>query len=188
MDTKTLFAKTIESAAGCIKHIRVDEYDNPTPCSEWNLNQLLNHLVYELVWMPPLLEGQTITEVGDQFEGDLISDDPQGAWQKAADAALAAVEKADLSAVVHVSAGDITAEQYIKEMSNDVLIHGWDIGQALHCSVVFDEAVAQADYDNMTPLIQSFREHGAIGDEVQVADNATIQTKLLAIMGRKDRD
>lgn len=188
MDLKQLFAKTVESAAGCVKHVRVDEYNDPTPCSEWNLKQLLNHLVYELVWVPPLLEGQTIEQVGDKFEGDLLGDDPVGAWQKAADEAVTAVNAVELDATVHVSYGDIPASKYIMEMANDVQIHGWDVGQAIHCSVMFDEQVAQQIYDTLSPHIQSFRDGGFVGPEIEVPEDAPIQTKLLAIMGRRDRD
>lgn len=188
MDPKELFRKTIQSASGCVKHVRTDEYNEPTPCSEWNLKQLLNHLVYEVVWVPPLLEGQTIEQVGDKFEGDLLGDDPVDAWQKAADAAVAAVDKSDLESIVHVSYGDIPARQYIMEMCNDVLIHGWDVGQAIHCSVIFENEVAQAIYDHMSPHMQAYRDGGFIGAEVKVPEDAPIQTKLLAIMGRHDRD
>lgn len=188
MDLKQLFAKTVESADGCVKNVRVEEYDDPTPCSEWNLKQLLNHLVYELVWVPPLLEGQTIAEVGDKFEGDLLGDDPVDAWNKAAQAAVEAVNKADLNQQVHLSYGETSASHYIMEMANDVLIHGWDVGQAIHCSVMFDEQVAQNIYDALSPNIQAFRDGGFVGPEIEVPEDAPIQTKLLAIMGRRDRD
>ena len=34
----------------------------------------MRHLVYECLWSPPLFEGQTIADVGDRFEGDILEE------------------------------------------------------------------------------------------------------------------
>ena len=46
------------------------------PVSGLGRAALVNHVVYEDVWTVPLMEGATIAEVGDRFEGDLLGDDP----------------------------------------------------------------------------------------------------------------
>jgi len=184
MDPKVLFAKAVESASLCIRRITPDDMGKPTPCSEWDLRALLNHLVYELLWVPDLLMGKTVAEVGTKHDGDVLYSDPQSAWQHAADGALVAIKHADPSAVVHLSYGDKSAEYYIVEIANDVLIHGWDIGRSLHCSVVFDEAVAKVLYDVFLPRREELASNGSFGTPVEVGSDAPIQVKLLALMGR----
>jgi uncharacterized protein (TIGR03086 family) len=157
---------------------------NPTPCSEWDLRELLNHMVYEVLWVPELLMGKTIAEVGTKHDGDVLHSDPQSAWQHAADAALVAVKRADLDAVVHLSYGDTPARDYIVEIANDVLIHGWDIGRSLHCSVVFDETVAKTLYEVMSPRQAELAATGDFGTRIEVPDDATTQVKLLGLLGR----
>lgn len=184
MDPKDLFAKTVQSAGLCVQRITADDMDNPTPCSEWNLRELLNHLVYELLWVPELLMGKTVAEVGDKHDGDVLHSDPMSAWQHAADGALVAVKRADPEAIVHLSYGDKPAKDYIVEIANDVLIHGWDVGRSLHCSVVFDEAVAKTLYDVYLPRRAELAATGSFGTSVEVGPDAPVQVKLLGLMGR----
>lgn len=168
-------------------HIRPEHLANSTPCSDWNLRALLNHLIYELLWVPELLKGKTVEEVGSRFDGDVLDDEPVGAWKTASGNALAAVESADPDMNVHLSRGDVPLSQYLHEISNDVLIHGWDIGQSINCSLIFEPDTAQALYDFMSHEIAAYRESGAIGEEVSVPADAPLQTKLLALEGRRDR-
>ena len=43
-----------------VRQIRDGQWGDPTPCSEWDVRALVRHLVYENVWVPPLMAGQTI--------------------------------------------------------------------------------------------------------------------------------
>jgi len=184
MDPKELFAKALDEAGGCVMRVEASQMDNPTPCSEWNLRELLNHTIYELLWLPDLLQGKTIAEVGDKYEGDVLGDDVQAAWKRAADAALAAVKDADLKAVVHLSYGDKPAEHYIREMATEMLLHGWDIGQGMDCSLMFDPQAAQAVYDNLLPNKDTLAGTGLFAPALSVPDDSTVQVKLLALVGR----
>ena len=90
--------------------IRDDQWHAPTPDTEWDVTDLVQHLVYEQLWVPPLLAGKTIAEVGDAFDGDVLGDDPQRAWTSAAAAAQAAfAEPGALERTVHLSFGDVPA-------------------------------------------------------------------------------
>lgn len=185
MDAKTLFNRATDQAGVCVHHAHADQLRNPTPCSEWDLRTLLNHMVYELSWVPDMLAGKTVAEVGAVYDGDLVGDDPAAAWEKAKVAAVAAVEAADLNAMVHLSYGDVSAEHYIREVASDMSIHGWDVGQSEQCNIIIDGDVAQAIYDFMLPRSKELRASNLFGTEVPTAPNDTIQTKLLGLMGRK---
>lgn len=188
MDPKELFIYAVGQANGCVKHLREDEFGNKTPCSEWNLKELLNHMVYELLWVPELLQGKTVADIGDKYEGDVLGENPVESWQKASKAALAAVKSADLDAPTHLSYADVPASRYITEMGGEMLIHGWDLGQSINCSIIFEEKAADAAYKFYALNIKGFRDGGFVGKAVAVADDAPLQTKLLALMGRRDRD
>ena len=100
MDVKELFKETTAAASGVIVRIQPSQLHNPTPCTQWNLRSLLGHMTYEMSWIPDLLAGKTIEAVGDKYEGDLLGDDPLGAWGQALAAALVAVDKAHLKKTV----------------------------------------------------------------------------------------
>lgn len=184
LNDKELFQRAVAQATDCVRKVTADQLSNKTPCREWNLGQLLNHMVYELLWAPALLAGKTIREVGSAYDGDVLSDDVQAAWNRAADAALLAVKGADLSRVVHVSAGDTPATEYLSELTTDMLIHAWDVGQGLDYSLVFDPEVAQAVYDRILPRTPSLSGTGLFDPPIDVGSDAPLEVRLLGLVGR----
>jgi uncharacterized protein (TIGR03086 family) len=184
MDAKELFKAAVKSAHGCISQVEPAQLGRATPCSKWNLRALLNHMVNELAWIPDLLAGKTIAEVGSKYDGDLLGNDAPAAWRLLLEHALAAVEIADLQATVHLSYGDFPAEHYIRESGTDILVHGWDVGQAIGCPVVFDEKLAQTVYDFVSPRAEEFKQSGLFGTPLPTRETDSTQTKLLAFFGR----
>jgi uncharacterized protein (TIGR03086 family) len=187
MDPKHLFIQATDHVAGTVACATPDKYELPTPCSEWNVQQLLLHMINEVSWVPDLVEGKTIAEVGTKYDGDLVGDEPDRSWQRALETALKAVDSANLTATAHLSYADVPVSAYISEVAADVLIHSWDLGQAVNCSVRFDPKLAQAIYDLVLPRAEEFQKSGLFGKPVPVAADADIETKLLAFYGRKNK-
>ena len=80
-----------QRAFGSVVHrVGADQWSSPTPCTEWDVRALVNHLVYEQLWATPMLEGTTVDEAGDRFDGDLLGSDPVSAWDLAAKESAAA--------------------------------------------------------------------------------------------------
>ena len=74
-----------------VERIGDGQWCEPTPCAAWNVRQLVNHVVFEHRWAVPLFAGQTVADVGDAFDGDLLGADPVAAWHESSGAAVAAV-------------------------------------------------------------------------------------------------
>lgn len=184
MEPKDLFERALDHASGCIRLVDPEHLGNATPCTEWNLKQLINHIVYELSWVPDMLEGKTIAEVGDKYDGDLLGEDYQRAWDNVAEKALSAVKLVDPAKIVHLSAGDKPAGDYIAEVGADMLVHGWDVDQSVWCSMIMDKTLAQAVYDNSLPKKEQFAKSKDYAGPIEVAKDADVQTKLLGLMGR----
>src|SRR3954453_13987808 len=70
-----------------IHQVRNDQWESPTPCTEWTVRDLVNHLVSEQLWAPHLLAGRTLEDVGDTYDGDVIGEDPLAAWERASQVA-----------------------------------------------------------------------------------------------------
>ena len=111
-----------------VRQVRDDQWALPTPCAEWDARALVNHLVGEARWTAPLLAGQTIAQVGDRFDGDLLGSDPRAAWAAAYDEAVDAADRAKSEErIVHLSFGDTPAEEYLRQLTADYLVHSWDL-------------------------------------------------------------
>lgn len=168
-----------------VRLVKEDQWNQPTPCSEWDVRTLVNHIVYEDRWVLPLLEGKTIEEVGDQFEGDLLGDDPVAAWDDASRKAATMVDQTDMNKTVHLSYGDVPASEYLGQLLNDHVIHGWDLARAIGADESLDPELVEFLYEQAKPLEDTLKGSGLFGEKIEVPDDADTQTKLLAVMGRR---
>jgi uncharacterized protein (TIGR03086 family) len=185
MDIKQLFGKCLDSATRVIHEVKPAEFDDPTPDTEWNVRTLASHMLYELAWTADILAGKTIAEVGDKYDGDLIGDDLRGSWDMAEVRARQAVEWVDLTKIIHLSYGDFPAKHYLQQESNDQLIHSWDLGTAIGVTVRFDPETAEYLYHESLPRKNQLAATGLFAPAIDVPDSEGIQTKLLALFGRK---
>ncbi len=155
-------------------------------CPDWTVHDLVNHVVNETVWVTPLLRGETIAEVGNRFDGDLISNDQLGSWRRAAGDVLAAIaEPGTLDRTVELSSGPTTGAKYVAEVLSDQIIHTWDLATSIEADPVLDPALVTFARQTLEPLAEMWRKYGALGPPVEVADDADEQTRLLALLGRR---
>lgn len=131
MDVVELHERTVSGFVGTVDRADGAGWDDPTPCAGWSVHELLNHLVAEDRWTRPLLEGRTIEQVGDALDGDLLGDDPRAAAHGAADEAVLAVRGLlHDGAKVHLSYGEESADEYVRQLCADHLVHAWDLAAA----------------------------------------------------------
>ena len=132
-----------------------------------------------------MFAGQTVAEVGDEYEGDLLGGDPFGAWEAAARQAVDAVSAPGaLDRTVHLSFGDFPGSEYAWQLSADHLIHGWDLAHAIGADEQLEPDLVEAIASWYVEREDLYRQVGAVADRVDVPDNADPQTKLLAAFGR----
>lgn len=108
-----------------------DGWSRPTPCKEWTVRDLVGHVTAEQLWVPELLAGKTIAQVGDRFDGDVLGGRPGDAWDRAAQEATDAWQGCSPEQIVHLSFGDVPVGEYAEQMLLDLLVHGWDLGVAI---------------------------------------------------------
>ncbi|MGD0284690.1 MAG: TIGR03086 family metal-binding protein [Candidatus Saccharimonadales bacterium] len=188
MDLKLLFKNCLATASAVIKQVKPNRYYDLTPDTEWNVLALVKHMLSELSWAADILDGKTVADVGTKYDGDLIGDDLFKNWTKAANRALNSLAKVDLNQTVHLSFGDFNAAYYIQQQGNDQLIHAWDLGQAIQVSVKFDPVISKYLYEAALPHKRELAASGLFAPAIKVPESATIQTKLLALLGRRSQD
>ena len=163
-----------------------DRWAAPTPDEEWDVRALVNHVIAEDLWAPPLLAGSTIADVGDRFDGDHLGDDPEAAWDAAAELSIAAVRsEGALARIVHVSFGDISGQEYVSQLFCDHLIHGWDLARAIGADEALDPEMVDYAYDFLLPQVDGWRSAGVFGPRVEVPAGASRRDELLALTGRR---
>jgi uncharacterized protein (TIGR03086 family) len=179
MDLYTLYHRSVESWADRVNAVRGDQWDDPTPCREWSVRDLTNHVAGEDRWTVPLVRGSTIAEVGTALDGDLLGEDPIGqALAAAAEATTAVAEALPEGGTVHLSYGEERIEEFVHQLAADHLVHGWDLAVATGGDPRLDPALVHEVREWFAQ-----REEGAIGSRAVAAVPDT-QSELLAGFGR----
>jgi uncharacterized protein (TIGR03086 family) len=68
--------------------------------------------------------------------------------------------------------------------TGDVFLHRWDLARATGQDETLDAHKCAAMLEGMLPLDEVLRASGQYGPRVDVPDDADVQTKLLAFVGR----
>jgi uncharacterized protein (TIGR03086 family) len=184
MEAVELYRGTAAHWQALVGAVRPDQWSAPTPCPKWDVRALVNHVVGEQLWLPPLMAGQTIAEVGDRFDGDLLGEDPVAVAAAANTGAVAAVPPAVAEArTVHLSYGESSAEEYARGVAADQLVHGWDLAAAIGADRALDASLVAAVTEWYTPKEPFYREAGEVAARPDVpADDPA--TRLLVAFGR----
>ena len=165
--------------------IKDDQWGDTTPCSDWDVRALVNHLVYEARWAPPLLEGQSLEEVGSRFDGDLLGDDPKASYDDAVAGVRAALDGPNVKDTVQLSFGETPAHEYLAQMTCDFVVHSWDLARGIGADDTLDPDMVQWVDDIARPQAAMLAASGMFDPPVDVAADADPQTKLLALFGRR---
>jgi uncharacterized protein (TIGR03086 family) len=76
---------------------------------------------------------------------------------------------------------------YLKEQVADVTIHSWDLARAVGASEELDGELVAAVWTVFEPQRDALELSGLFASPVPVADDAPLQSRLLALTGRDDR-
>ncbi|MFE1320475.1 TIGR03086 family metal-binding protein [Kitasatospora phosalacinea] len=180
-----LHARALAHFGDLVRAVPDGAWQAPTPCTDWTVRQLVGHLTSEQLWVPDLLAGATVAEIGDRFDGDVLGDDPVAAWTAAADAARAAfAAPGALERTVQLSYGARRADGYAREMTVDAVVHAWDLAQGIGADPTVDPAAAEFALAELAPQADALAASGLFADPVPVPAGADAATRLLGLVGR----
>jgi uncharacterized protein (TIGR03086 family) len=187
-DLLLLFQRAQAQFTDRVDAVGPGEWDAPA-LPGWSVADLVAHLISEQLWVPPLLAGEPVDVIGRRIPADteeLLAGDPLGAWETAADGALAAWADPDvLDRTVQLSSGPASAVDHLVEMTADLTVHAWDLARAVGGVTELDaELVATA----LRYAEEELGDHGVPGvidAPVEAPPDADPQTLLLARFGRR---
>jgi uncharacterized protein (TIGR03086 family) len=180
-----LFQRAADGFGRHVHAVDDGQWHDPTPDTEWDVRMLVNHVTVEQLWVPPLLQGATVADIGESLDGDQLGADPVASWDAAVNASRAAFgAPGALDGTVSLSAGAKPTAEYCWEMTTDALIHSWDLARAIGADETLDAELAELVYERTLPIAEHLQETGLFAPPIPVPDDAPLQTKLLAIFGR----
>ena len=164
-----------------VEHTAPSAWDNQAPPEGWVARDIVRHLVE---WLPAFLVGTTSIELP---VGPSVDDDPVGAWRSQAGAVQALLDDPTTAApeydFPHI--GTMPLGQAIDMIyTADVFLHRWDLARATGQDETLDPDKCAEMLAGILPMDDALRASGHYGPRVEVADDADVQTKLLAFIGR----
>lgn len=163
----------------------ITNWDAPTPDTEWNVRDLVRHVVQEQQWVPPLLAGMSILDARRSLAP--LGDDLTAEWHQYSRLATEAWRSTPADAPVQLSSGTVTAGDYIREQVSDVTIHAWDLARAVAADDTLGDQLVQAVWTVFEPQRDTLEASGLFASAVPIAEDAPLQSRLLALTGRDDR-
>ncbi|MDQ1696892.1 MAG: hypothetical protein QOJ03_2245 [Frankiaceae bacterium] len=152
----------------------VTDLEGPTPCSEWKMRDLLNHMLETQRYFANAGRGESASPPGPT-PPDIVSDKPADDFTQAR------------SDVISVYSADGVIEKTLPALGiafADSLIHGWDVARATGQDATMPDGLAQAAYTTIHGRFTDEQRQHIFAPEVPVADDATPQQKLLGYTGR----
>ena len=188
-DLLALFNQGLAEFGARVHRVGADHWSDSTPCSDWDVGSLVEHLIDEQLWVPPLVSGHDLATADTMVKAERhsLGDDRAAAWDAAALASKrAAGEPGALDRQVELSRGPTPASDYIGEMIMDAVVHAWDLGHAIGYREPLPDDLVQFTLAG----VQAFGDlstTGLFSPAVPVPDDASAEDRLIAFTGRDPR-
>ena len=174
--------RAFDAVAGLISNIRADQWSAPTPCTDWTVRQMVNHLIGMNRVFAALLAGQPPPP---RPSADHVEDDPAGAYRDSAAALQAAFGRPGvLERAYHGPLGTATGAERLQIRLYDLLAHGWDLAQATEQPADLPDDLAEQSLAFARTQLTEQARPGRFGPAQIVAEQAPAIERLAAFLGR----
>ncbi len=190
IDGAELFSDCLAQATMVVKQVMPIHYANATPDAELDVRDLIGHMLAIVESLPAVLSGAKVKlrlsdDMYDEDELDVDSTDLSSRWQLAADQAEAISSEVDLEDMVLHDGEQTAIENIMTRIAGDLLIHTWDLGEAIGMPVRFKPNVAEAVMETtIVPNKLMLSSHMLFAEPIDPPANADLQARLLALFGR----
>jgi hypothetical protein len=172
-----------------IDQLQPTDLDHPAP-SEWTtaksetLRGVLEAHTRDEAWVPDVLDGKTIDEIGDAWKGDLLGDDPIGTYDHYNDLATAAAS-APLSdgQIAHMSYGDFPVATFFEHTSFYRGFQAPLIAKLIGIPFAMSAELVDRLWAAVEPQLDELRAIHVFGPAVEVPEGSNRETQLLGMTG-----
>lgn len=202
-DPRPLFATAVQIATPIIAGVRPDQLDLPSPCVEFNVKELLAHLVFVLHRVAAIGRGEEAFAPGSMADPVVEHVDWAADWLAAA-AIVDDVwsDNALLERTVVLPWATMTGAEMLAMYVSEISTHTWDVARATGQNPAWDDGVCQLALDAMhrdlpmgdrAPLWEAFVANAPanfqfdppFANAVAVAVDAPLIDQLVAWTGRQ---
>lgn len=189
MKQRDLFLMSDAALRDVIDRIHPDQLELAVPAT-WSrttdptLLDILEAHAFDEAWVPDVLAGRTIDEVGDVYAGDLLGGDPLKKYDELNHTAtVAANQPLDPNDIVHLSYGDFTVAEYFEHISIYRAFQAWSIAKLIGLDYSLPAQLVEALWEQIVPQVDTWRAMGVFPPPIEVPADADRETQLLGVTG-----
>lgn len=163
------------------------DWARPTPCDEWRVRDLVNHVVGGNVRYAMILAGEPADAVRRTRERDWLGSDPLDSFDAGFARVTASFSEPGIlaAAVRHPKLGAMTAAELQVLRVNELIVHAWDLARAIDSDDRLDEGVVSWLLERLGPLLSTVATAGLWKtDPADDLPAARPQESLLRLLGR----
>jgi len=181
-------ATAVRDTGRLVAGIRDGRWELGTPCEDWTVRQLVDHLVNGNRLFAAALGGEAASSPVPE-DGVPSGERVERAYQASCQALLDAVRQRDaLDGLVHVPVGTVPAPVAVHLRIVEALVHGWDLAVATGQPPSCDEELAVQELAfTLDALRMVPPERTPFGPAQPVSDSAPAIDRLAARLGRRPR-
>ena len=182
-----LLQRVVNETTRLVDSLTPDQLGNDTPCSEWTVRDVVNHITGGATLFAISAEQGSVPDevLGQLMGGDNLGDDYRAAWATASNRAMSAFDGLDLSKLVVLPFGEMPAGVALNIAVFDVATHATDIAESTGQTIADIELLEAALEMGKQMIGPELRMPGVFDVEQPCPDGAPITKQLLAFSGRK---
>lgn len=188
MDSVALLQRVVDETTSIIDQIGPDQLTASTPCTEWDVRDLINHITGGSTMFAISAEQGSVPDdvLGQLMGGDNLGDDYKGAWRTASARAMAVfAEPGVLERMVALPFGEMPAGVALNIAIFDVAVHATDLATASGQTIT-DTGLLDAALEFGQQMIgPELRQPGVFDPEQPAPPGASATERLQAFAGRK---
>jgi uncharacterized protein (TIGR03086 family) len=186
MELQPQLTKAAAAIIEVVRNVKPDHYELPTPCGDWDVRTLANHLTF---WSAFVLEqaGRKLPGPpgGVAEDDDFTGGDWPELYAGQLDKAVAAwADPGAWEGMSFLSTWEMPARQIVGMLFTELVVHGWDLARATGQELTCADDVADAALTQMRAMAEQGRQMGAFGPEIPVAESAPALHRALGLAGR----
>ena len=183
MDDIELLSGVLTKTGALIAGVGDDQWDLPTPCPDYNVRTLVNHMVSWVQVFDAGCHGRPAPGDRDTYQAG----DPAGEFRAAANSLIAGWQEYGLDRPVRVTGGESPGPMVFNMTVMEYLTHGWDLATATGQPVPYtEEEAADMLARAETTLPPQYRGAGMpFGDIVPIDEGAPAIDRAVAFLGRR---
>ncbi|GGK07095.1 hypothetical protein GCM10011583_43490 [Streptomyces camponoticapitis] len=174
------FASVLAGVGKLVAGVGADRFGDPTPCADWDVRALLEHLVWENLMWAGLAAGAPPHHARD---ADHLGADHVAAFREAAARTLTAFRRPGLP---EERFGPAPGRRMVEQLLIEMLVHGWDLARATGQPTGFAPEVAAAVLPSVREIYGSLPRTagGSFAPERPAPEHADGNDRLAAYLGR----